>query len=294
MYPDDWEWSFAQGLKEIWWEMVELASQGLDKLKKPKKMKDKEHIMVVVPTRNRWVTESIACFFAHAAHKNYDDNFPYAFTVSTLGEIEGYAAVRNMAVKRFLESPCERLWFIDNDTILPEDIFSLPYIDGDIVTLPYPFVGTMTPAIVNYKDIDDFDKGMLDVKPDVYGLADVNGTGMGCTLIRRKVLEDERMRYPTTYVSGDGKQMDQADDPNAAPPIFKFLRKPDGSWDLGEDYDFCIRAKRLRYSIKIRMTSICGHLKTIDLNDAFNRTLRAVSEEREDTKTYHVATGMAL
>jgi hypothetical protein len=242
--------------------------------------------MVVVPTLSRWVTDSIAEFFAQAVHQNYINGHPFKYTTCTVAEIDGYAAVRNIAAQRFLASPCDRLWFIDNDTILPDDIFDLPYVDGDIVTLPYPFTGTMTPAIVNYANLWDFGHGLKDVVPDDDGIADVNGTGLGCTLIRRKVLEDPEMRYPTVYKTGDGKFLDEADDKDAPEPIFRFLRRPSGRWELGEDYDFCIRAKRLGYSIKIRMKSICGHLKTIDLNDAFERTRAAIMNERQDTRTY--------
>ena len=249
---------------------------------------NKKHIMVIVPTLNRWVTDSICSFFAHAVHKSYDDNHPYKYSVSTLSKIEGYAAVRNMGAKRFLDSPCDRLWFIDNDTILPSDIFELPEIEGDIVTLPYPFVGTMTPAIVNYKNLADFDDGMEDVAPGPDGIADVNGTGMGCTLIKRAVLEHPDMRYSTIYETRDGKTKDEADDKDAPDPIFRFHRRPSGRWEMGEDYDFCIRAKRLGFSIKIRMRSICGHLKTIDLNEAVEKTLLAFSDGRADTKTYAI------
>jgi len=248
----------------------------------------KQHIMVIVPTLNRWVTDSICSFFAHAVHKSYDEKHPYKYTVSTLAKIEGYAAVRNVAAQRFLQSPCERLWFIDNDTILPADIFELPNIDADIVTLPYPFVGTMTPAIVNYKNLADFDDGMEDVAPGPDGIADVNGTGMGCTLIRRSVLEHPEMRYSTIYETRDGKIKDEADEENAPEAIFRFHRRPSGRWEMGEDYDFCIRAKRLGFSIKIRMRSICGHLKTIDLNEAVEKTLLAFQGNRADTKTYAI------
>ena len=247
---------------------------------------NEEHIMVVVPSKNRWTTDSISLFFANSAHKSYDEKHPYKYSVSVISEIEGYAAVRNIAVQRFLRSPCDRLWFIDNDTILPDDIFKLPEIDGDIVTLPYPFVGTMTPAIVNYKNLDDFDEGMADVIPGPDGVADVNGTGMGCTLIRRSVLEHPEMRYSTIYETRDGKVKNEVDEDDAPEPIFRFHRRPSGRWEMGEDYDFCIRAKRLGFNIKIRMKSICGHLKTIDLNEAFQRTLIAVKDGRADTKTY--------
>ena len=242
--------------------------------------------MVLVPTLNRWVTDSIAEFFAKAVHKNYDENHKFKYTVSTISEVDGYAHVRNIGAGRFLDSPCDRLWFMDNDTILPDDIFSLPEVDGDIVTLPYPFVGTMTPAIVNYRDVDDFSQGLVDVEPGPDGIADVNGTGMGCTLIRRYVLEDPAMHYSSVYTNYESRVRDERDEENAPPAIFKFHRKPSGRWEMGEDYDFCIRAKRLGYSIKIRMKSICGHLKTIDLNDARRLSLQTANSEREDTRVY--------
>ena len=253
---------------------------------KQDKFPEKEHIMIIVPTKTRWVTESVANLFAHATKLGHKPSHPYRYTVATLGRIDGYAAVRNRAAQMFLGSDASRLWFVDNDTILPNDIFEILDIDGDIVTLPYPFVGTMTPAIVNYKNLDDFSEGMADVIPGPDGVADVNGTGLGCTVIRRRVLTDPRMRYSSIYTNYEGKEVDEADDSEAPLPIFKFHRRPSGRWDMGEDYDFCIRAKKLGYSIKIRMKSICGHLKTIDLNEAVELTLKAFAGERSDTKTY--------
>ncbi len=247
----------------------------------------KEHILVVVPTLDRWVTESIALFFAKAAHLNYDAGYPYKFSLVAPHSLLGYANMRNRCAKVFLDSPCSRLWFVDADTIFPADIFELPKVDADIVTLPYPFIGTMAPAVCNYVDINDFSKGMLPIE-FVDGVADVNGTGMGCTLIRRKVLEDPAMRYATTYITPDGKMGDLADEPDEAPAIFRYWMKPNGQTLQGEDFDFCIRAKRLGYSVKIRGKSQCGHLKTVDLNDAFKRVEAALQQRRADTKVYVV------
>ena len=198
-----------------------------------------ERIMVVVPTLDRWVTDSIATFFAKCVYKSFDSSYPYEIAPSTLAKVRGYAIMRNMAVKRLLDSPFDRLWFIDNDTILPEDVFELPKVDADVVTLPYPFVGTMCPAICNYRDIDDFSKGMKDIEPDENGLADVNGTGMGCTLIRRHVLEDKAMHWERDFMTQDGTRMTLP--PEAPPPVFRYHMAPNGMTTMGEDFDFCSR-----------------------------------------------------
>jgi len=248
----------------------------------------KQHVMVIVPTLDRMVTDSIATFFAQCGRKNADPDFPYKFTCGTLSKIQGYANMRNRAAKMFLDGPCDRLWFIDNDTLLPDEIFDLLPIDGDIVTLPYPFAGTFCPAIMNYKDVDDFDGGLEEIKVGPGGIADVKGTGMGCTLIRREVLEDARMRYPPEYLRPDGKPCTLDDEPDAQPAIFRFHYKPNGEILLGEDFDFCIRAKRLGYSIRVKLTSQCDHLKTVALNEAREHILEMHTKPRADTQVIAV------
>ena len=253
------------------------------------KVVTKEHILVVVPSGDGWITTSLGLFFADCAKKGYDASYPFRFSMGTIDKCRGYANVRNHGVKAFLASPCDRLWFIDADTIMPEDIFELPKVDGDIVTLPYPFVGTMAPAICNYADVNDFSKGVKDIEFGADMVADVNGTGMGCTLIRRSVLSDLRMRYKSTYETPDGKLGDLAQEPDEAPAIFRYWMKPNGQTLIGEDFDFCIRAKRLGYSIKVRLKSQCGHYKTVDLRKAWETVEAQLNNKRKDTKVYVLA-----
>jgi hypothetical protein len=225
-------------------------------------------------------------FFAEAVQRNADPASPFKFSIGTMDGVLGYANVRNRCVMMFLAGPCDRLWFVDADILPPPDVFELPKVDADIVTLPYPFTGTMCPAICNYKDINDFSKGMMDIEPDESGVADVNGTGMGCTIIRRRVLEDPGMRYEMDYVSPDGRAFDLADEPGEAPPIFRYHMKPNGQVLQGEDFNFCIRAKRLGYSVKVRLKSQCDHLKQVALNQAFKTVEAHFTQKREDTKVY--------
>lgn len=246
---------------------------------------DKEHILVVVPSVDGWITTSLGLFFAGCMVKNQDETYPYRFSVATLDECRGYAAVRNEAVRMFLARPaCSRLWFVDADTILPPDIWDLPKVEGDIVSLLYPFVTTMSPAICNYRDVNDFTKGLVDPVPEADGCATISGNGMGCTLIRRAVLEDPRMRYLPTYETPDGRI--ESLGPDDAPPIFRYWVKPSGETLLGEDFDFGIRATRLGYRNRLWFGSQCGHLKTIDLNRA--RAAFAAQLGREDTKAYSI------
>ncbi len=248
----------------------------------------RKHVMIIVPSLNSMVTGSIALFFAAAVAKNSEKGFPFKFTCSVLENVRGYANARNTAAKQFLDSHCDLLWFIDNDIVLPGDTFDLLNVDADIKTMVYPFVETMCPAILNYKDLSDFDAGLVDIEPDENRVADVTATGLGCTIISREVLEDSRMRFGSGYMRPDGKFMTIKGNPDEAPPIFRFHMKPNGDLLLGEDFDFGIRARRLGYSLKIRLDLQCDHLKTVRLNEARNKVLEIERGIRTDTKAYAI------
>jgi len=75
------------------------------------------------------------------------------------------------------------------------------------------------------------------------------------------------MWYPAEYTRLDGTKTRLRDD--EAPPIFRFHTKPNGDCDIGEDFAFCWKARRLGYSVKLDTRILMGHLKSVDLSRLF-------------------------
>jgi len=233
----------------------------------------REHILICLAAGDRKIGDGAVNFAIEATNRNSIQG-RFKFSVAVASGIRGYAQMRNTCVKEFLESPCSRLWFVDDDVIPPLDkrlcgnkdgVFQLLDVDADIAIAPYPFVGNFSPVYMHYEDPNTMEK--MKQGEGEGPVLDVTGVGMGCTIIKRRVLEDRRMWYPTSYkgVENPPKIHDQTGETGALPPVFRFQFKPDGRALQGEDFDFCIRAKRLGYSIKFHSGLVCGHLKYVDI-----------------------------
>ena len=96
-------------------------------------------------------------------------------------------AAREQAAKYLLESGCDSLLFIDSDMVVPMDLVPrLIEADKDIVSgLAFKRVPGYEPCIFKKCDREgtefylDYPKGLIEVQ----------GVGMACTLIKRKVFE---------------------------------------------------------------------------------------------------------
>jgi GT2 family glycosyltransferase len=73
------------------------------------------------------------------------------------------------------------------------------------------------------------------------GLIEIQGVGMACTLIKRKVLETVQKPY--------------------------FFPEP----NIGEDLSFCIRAREAGYKIYCDTNLICGHVGNFVVTEEFYR-----------------------
>jgi len=225
-----------------------------------------EHVLIAVPCLDYKHTSAIGQLFAMSQKMNSMQS-KYIFTVFTVDGVVGYDLVRNDICKFFLEGPFDRLWMIDNDILPYKDVFGILDVDADIVaplmpTMKFDFVGdnfkfTAAYAAGDYEDIDDLTTGKC---PDVQdgGEVEVSMVGTGCIAIRRKVIEDKKMHYPSDDLE-DGD----------SPPIFKFHKKSNGSYLSGEDEDFCVRAKRLGYKIVLHTGIEVGHVRFFDISHIF-------------------------
>ena len=231
-------------------------------------MSKREHVLIAVPALKYTVSSAIARLFAVAQQRSGTGG-KYKFTVTTVDGIIGYDLVRNNISGLFLSDPTfDRLWMIDDDIIPYIDTFGILDVDADIVaplmpTYKYSLVGTKfefsaSYAAGDYDDINDLstEKETLDIGNG--GPIDVSMVGTGCIAIRRSVLEDPRMRY------------DESDLKEGDPPaIFRFHTKSNGGYKSGEDEDFCVRAKRLGYSVKLHTGLEVGHLRWSDISHIF-------------------------
>jgi len=145
-------------------------------------------------------------------------------------------AAREQAAKYLLESGCDSLLFIDSDMVVPMDLVPrLIEADKDIVSgLAFKRVPGYEPCIFKKCDREgtefylDYPKGLIEVQ----------GVGMACTLIKRKVFET----VPKPW----------------------FFPEP----NIGEDLAFCIRAKEQGFKIYCDTNLICGHCATEVITEA--------------------------
>lgn len=102
------------------------------------------------------------------------------------------------------------------------------------------------------------------ISPTSAGSQDVDVVGFGAVLIKRRVLEDRRLWLSPEFADPYSGAVQQLG-PDEPPPIFRTVRKPNGKTLYGEDFDFCLRARALGYSIAVQMDARFGHVKPTDL-----------------------------
>jgi hypothetical protein len=240
---------------------------------------DLPSVFLAIPTMSNRVTIQIAAFMdaLRLASLQPDTAFNYEYAIENGRAPVEYA--RNLLVGSFLRSSCDRMLFVDEDMIPESNVVRLVYSDADI-----------TVARIYKFDHADPVKGVqvglglcaMSKKPNgLYApiLADIgspaiqecDAAGTACMMIRRRVLEDRRLWSDNVYTTADGKTIDGNEMPESgdfAPAVFRFRRSVNGCGIMGEDVDFCERAKRLGYSIKVDLNAVCGHFKEINIDEA--------------------------
>lgn len=254
-------------------------------------MPRKEHIAIAIPSLTGHVPLALADWVARMTANNYDDDCPYGFSFLPVQNKQPFEYARNVAVREFLKTDADRLWFVDDDMIPYPRTLGLLTAEADIAVGAYIRAGakpdgTISLDVLLFQDAvnDDGDETFRSVKfeprEDFFA---IKSGGTGCMLIRRRVLEDPRMMYPTTYTDWRGKARDLFDTPGelgVVPPIFRTHRKPNGNTDLGEDHDFCLRAGKLGYTIEGHMLFGMDHQKTTTAE----MILRTIAREKVITR----------
>ncbi len=241
---------------------------------------DREHILIAVPSSKGQVSCAIANLFGAVQQRSI---YPgkYKFTTTTVEGVRGYAAARNNIAKLFLAHVgFDRLWMIDDDIIPHNDVFGILEVDADIVA---PVMPTMNLKINNktnrvdfsfpicafrLTDLDDVNTmkaiEVMDSREelDINSAMEVDAVGFGCTVIRRNVFSHPKMALDRSFVRADGTKGELKD--GDVPAIFQTRYLPNGITEFGEDVDFCYRARKAGFTIKLHTGIQVGHMMQAD------------------------------
>jgi len=145
--------------------------------------------------------------------------------ISTIPSVMVHTS-RNMLVKRFLESNCDKLLFLDVDEVFENDLALRLYADDKDI------VGAMICSRVpEYKPCITKKVGnkLTSVFPYERKIFEVDTIGMGATMIKRKVFE--KMKPPYFYFSNMREGIDTPEN------------------NVGEDINFCLDAGKAGFKI---------------------------------------------
>lgn len=142
------------------------------------------------------------------------------------------AEARNKLVVSGLSSEADYLFFMDSDSVVsPEDLDRLVKAKKDVISGIYFMRGMPYNPVIYESDWKG--KGYVFLKDVKDGIERIDGCGMGCCLIRRKVFEKVRK------------------------PWFEFNHMGNGST---EDFDFCRKLDREGFKIFAHWGVKIGHI----------------------------------
>lgn len=164
---------------------------------------------------------------------------------------------RNTIIQRFLDSKNTHLLFIDSDVMIPSNISSLLKRDVDVVAGLYGLWLDMKPVWNIFEKT--LEKGLYRAinRFKKRELLEIDGCGLGCLLIKRRVLE--KLTKPwCSFSSWDGetKRMNYA-----------------------EDFSLCEKIKRAGFKIHADTSVVCGHVVKADIIEITNYIGSKVARE---------------
>lgn len=237
-------------------------------------------VMVAVPTFEWTINTMLASFLMRLCSGALLSPAAFRFEAAFLPETYPIHYARNLLVGAFLESDCDALWFLDDDITPTDTSVRVLEVEADIVTgrAPVSRPGDEGfPVIAHAAFSERLADGSFRYAPRGKEPSDVVAAGAGCLLVYRAVLADPRMRLDPVYDTAVGEPRSLADEPGAAPAIFRMPSKPNGEPLSGEDMDFVYRAHRLGYRCMFHPAAEVGHLKRVDLAGVEVMISRAVA-----------------
>lgn len=160
------------------------------------------------------------------------------------------ANVRNLICHDFLEDKWgakDLLYMIDDDVVPPHKQFAERMAQSrfDIVAAPVPMSKMPDlPVVLNIFNKNDDGNWITcqNLLPE-HGDMAVDAVGTGLIMIRRHVLEHPEMVMP-----------------------FNQVLTEEGTIQTGQDINFCIRAKKLGFTVGVCADLICDHFTNVHLN----------------------------
>lgn len=228
-------------------------------------------VLVAIPALDWRINASIATFLYQLAARSTDPTFGWQCSLAVVPEVSPVHYARNLLVGIFLrETNANALWFIDNDMMPEPGAEKILESEADVVsghclaTKLCPD-GRISLRVTAYTERDEH--GHFRGTPPLNDIpSPIVAAGAANLLIRRRVLEDPRMHYDSSFLDLTGTQRSVLDDSPFAPPVFRTHFKPNGQVQLSEDLDFVYRAHALGYRCLYDPRARMGHLKTADLN----------------------------
>lgn len=199
--------------------------------------------LIVIPNTNHFTQDFVASWtqlYDYSMRNLGLERLEYNFTASCL-----IYSAREDAAKKCLKEGFDWLFFLDSDMIPKADTiqrlleWSQPIVSAMAFKRNPPYEPCFYPKL-DYDEMLKAPEYQVEYPTDWdRGIAEVDGVGMACCLIRREVFE----QTPKPW----------------------FFPEP----ILGEDLAFCMRAKKAGFSIHVDTRVDCGHqgLKTIGENE---------------------------
>jgi hypothetical protein len=181
-----------------------------------------------------------------------------------LGMVVGSAVVqwaRDEVIDLFLQSDATRLFWIDSDMVWePEQFMRLLALSQrrDVLCAAYPAKRDQPTFYVNW----DAASGLA---ADELGLIEINGIGLGFTVMSRKVVEQLADKAPKVFDDVAKREL-------AA--VFR-IDQPDGK-RRGEDMAFFADIRRLGHKVLLDPTISLGHIGTKTYTGSIQDALRPV------------------
>jgi hypothetical protein len=189
-----------------------------------------------------------------------DVQVPFQF-----GMVIGSAVVqwaRDEVVDLFLQSDATRLFWIDSDmTWKPEQFMRLLALSQyhDVICAAYPAKKEQPTFYVNWDPATGLEQGE-------HGLLEINGIGLGFTVISRKVVEE--LAAKADRVIDDVSKRDMA-------AVFRIDKTHDGRRQ-GEDMAFFSDIRALGYRVMLDPTVDLGHIGTKEYRGAIKDALQMI------------------
>ncbi|MEK6957772.1 MAG: hypothetical protein AABW99_02240 [archaeon] len=194
---------------------------------------DKERVAIGLPIYKLVPSEFFKSFFVFSGYMQKNHS-PAMIIIDNMY----ISMARQQTLNLFLESDCEYLFFLDSDMVFPPNIFDLlKEKDEDIISaLYFSRNDPENPVFRIHKD----GKVMKVIDYPENRIFKVDSVGMGCCLIKRKVIEKMTEDNPGKFLF-DTPQIDKNN-------------------CMGEDVFFCNLATKSGFEVKVDSSIIVGHV----------------------------------